>query len=151
MWYRRNRESVILDDFSVTAVSWFFWHLYFYYTHSEYNQLFLIIFFDMLTYTLLQIIGPPESPLQTPPSFLVNLVHIMWWKVEPQIFSHSLLNCVFFVASFRTFEGRKSPPVRPQPTTWHLTLAGVFPFFLGSLMIFTNLFSVAFFFLTSVT
>lgn len=109
---------------------------------------FLLLFFDMLTYTLLQIIGPPESPSQTPPSFLVNLVHIMWWKlkVEPQIFSHSLLNCVFFVASFRTFEGRKSPPVRPQPTTWHLTLAGVFPFFLGSLMIFTNLVSVAFFF-----
>lgn len=59
---------------------------------------------------------------------------------------HSVLNCIFSVASLRTFERDPLALVSPQPATAHLMLAGVSPFFLGSPMVLTYLFSVAFFF-----
>lgn len=84
---------------------------------------------------------------QTPPFFLLNLVHIMWStsKYCCHIFLHSKLNCIFSVASLSTFEDALWAPVLPQPATAQLMLAGIFPSFLGSPMAFTYLFSVAFF------
>ena len=83
----------------------------------------------------------------TPPAFLVNLVQIMLSssKYCCHICLHSKLNCSFSVFSFSTSEAGLSCPVLPHPATVHLMLAGIFPFFLGSPIVFTNLFSVAFF------
>lgn len=82
---------------------------------------------------------------QKPPFFLSNLVHIMWDPLKCcfQICLHSSLNCVSSVASFSTFDPGLFSPVLPHPATAHLMRAGVFPFFFGSPMGRTNLFSTA--------
>lgn len=85
---------------------------------------------------------------QTSPFFLLNLVQIMCslLKYCCHLFLHSSLNTNFSVASFSTFDAGSLSPVMPQPAATQLTLAGILPFFFGSPMTFTYLFSLALFF-----
>ena len=85
---------------------------------------------------------------QIPPFFLVNVVHSirLGSKYSPHLFLHSKLNCIFSVVSLSTSDWGLLFPVLPQPATAHLMLAGIFPSFLGSPIVFTYLLSVAFFF-----
>ena len=85
----------------------------------------------------------------TPPASLVKVVQIMLSssKYSCHIFLHFELICNFSVFSFSTSEAGSLGPgtVLPHPATVHLTLAGIFPFFFGSPIVFTNLLRVAFF------
>lgn len=82
-----------------------------------------------------------------PPASLVKVVQIMLSssKTVCHFFSHLEFNCNFSVFSFSTSEAGLSCPVLPHPATVHLMLAGIFPFFFGSPIVFTNLLRVAFF------
>lgn len=85
---------------------------------------------------------------QIPPFFLSNLVQIMCslLKYCCHVYSHLSSDSKFSVASFSTFDAGLLSPVMPQPAATHLTLAGILPFFFGSPMTFTYLFSLALFF-----